>query len=195
MINFKKINIHNLKFKLGFPLNLNLINIYRYNHTHFTDYDKMIRNMKALRDKMDGCLKEKYIFKYQHNLNLEGYNNKFIIDKYTLSILHKNHNKYINYNNPSNQNFSNKLNQIIFYDDFDKMLEIMKIKKIEFHQSTNNYPINTKYSFINLTYCHKSKNKNKEIDIFISGRIIDKMKSTDDYNIIITNEMKLLENI
>ena len=110
--------------------------------------------MKALRDKMDGCLKEKYIFKYQQNLNLEGHNNKYIVDKYTFSIIHNNHNKYINYCN-YNYNLNNKINQIIIYEDFNKMLEIMKMKKIEFHQFTTNYLINTKYSFINLTYHHK----------------------------------------
>jgi len=194
MINIKKININNLKFKLDFPLNININkNIKRYNYTHFTDYDKMIRNMKALRNRMDGCLKEKYIFKYQHNLNREGHNNKYIIDKYTFSIIHNNHNKYINYAN-YNYNLNNKINQIIIYDDFDKMLETMKIKKKEFHQFTTNYLINTKYSFINLTYHHKSENKDKAIDIFISGRLIDKMKSKDDYNIIITNEMKVLDD-
>ena len=152
MINFKKININiNINnLKLNFKLNLTLNkNIKRYNHSHFTDYDKMIRNMKTLRDKMDGCLKEKYIFKYQHNLNLEGHNNKYIVDKYTFSIIHNNHNKYINYCN-YNYNFNNKINQIIIYEDFNKMLETMKMKKIEFHQFTTNYLINTKYSFINL---------------------------------------------
>ena len=199
MINFKKINIHNLKLNI----NLNL-NICRHNHSHFTDFDKMIRNMKTLHNRMDVCLKEKYIFKYQHTL--DSYNNKFkklnntysntnnnditIIDKYTFSIINKNHNKNINYNYYHSRN---KINQIIIYDDFDKMLEIMKIKKKEFHQFTTNYLINTKYSFVNLTYHHKSDNK--EIDIFISGRLIDKIKSNDDYNIIITNEMKVLDDI
>jgi hypothetical protein len=186
MISFKKINIPNLKINLA-------LNISRYNHTHFTDYDKMIRNMKALRNKMDGCLKEKYIFKYQQNLNLEGHNNKYIVDKYTFSIIHNNHNKYINYCN-YNYNLNNKINQIIIYEDFNKMLETMKMKKIEFHQFTTNYLINTKYSFINLTYHHKSENKDKDNEIFISGRLIDKIKSNDAYNIIITNEMKVLEN-
>ena len=191
MINIKKINININNLKLNFKLNLTLNkNIKRYNHSHFTDYDKMIRNMKTLRDKMDGCLKEKYIFKYQHNLNLEGHNNKYIVDKYTFSIIHNNHNKYINY---CNYNFNNKINQIIIYEDFNKMLETMKIKKKEFHQFTTNYLINTKYSFINLTYHHKSENKDKYNKIFISGRLIDKMKSDDDYNIIITNEMKVLD--
>ena len=49
------------------------------------------------------------------------------------------------------------------------------------------------FNFINLTYHHKSENKDKDNKIFITGRLIDKMKSDDDYNIIITNEMKVLD--
>ena len=203
----------------------NKLKIIRYygNLNYFHDYDKMIYNMKILHNRIDECLKTKYIFTYQQKMepplkilmeqrkgNIKSLPiDKSIIDKYTLTIIHKNDINYINYNN--------KINHINIHNDFNKMLSIMKNQKLIFYHKKNieyylsqnksnfinNYFLNNKndyfydnkISFINLIYNNIIHKNNEESNIFMRGRLINKKKSLDNYNIIITNEFKIIPYI